>query len=576
MFNHVEVIKGDVRNRGNVIKLQDNVTGADIDYGGMNEVDCFQSVYVHTEALAHWFKDTSLPYVGEVWTNYFHWDFDHEDLRQSLKDAYILVERLSKYNPKNIKVFFSGNKGFHVLYMSPEIANYKNGKVDQVVKNVCCNLASDLPTFDSKIYDKTRIFRSVNSIHSATGLYKVQILKKTEDINTVYNIAKTQVRTDMRYDPTINKDILDLFETNKPEIETKSNFEMGDLLYYVANGFPEGERNTGLTSVAGMLHRRNIDDNFVEAMLHSINGNSSVPLPASDIGNIVRSISRYSIDQQFMQPKRNDIKTIVDAGNEWTENFKKYGYCRFGDRFKHIENRMKLCFPGDVIGVAAMSGGHKSTIGMELGNNEAKEQNKNSLFISLEMSNSGVFFRAATICFPLNADYIPPEEVAKKLGNDPTFYNKVYDEWRNIVIVDKGGLTIDQIVDYYNIARDEYEISNIVVDYAQNINNSEEISYSMKMARSFKTIAKQLETKLFVLMQCNKSLSNPSEEIEKNHIEGAGAYFQVCDYIMGYWKDQENKNRVHGKFLKTRWGESDYKFDLVRAGMKFHTEDFYA
>lgn len=572
MFNYLEIIDGDVRNRGNVVQLAEGTTGVNIDYYGEDKIDCYQSVYLHTESLREWFKDTSRSYDGIVWTNYFHWDFDHDDLQQSFNDTKELVNRLQKFNPENIKVFFSGNKGFHVLYMSPEIEKF-NGDIPSTVKSVCCSLASDLPTFDSKIYDKTRIFRSINSRHSVTGLYKVQLPTLELEINEILAWAKTQNEANMSYSKTTHEGIYKLMSENQVEITNSSSFNLEGILDGIANGFSEGNRNTGLASVAGLLHRRNLDDNFVNAMLTAINNRSSCPLPPSDIGNIVRSISRYAVDQTYTDPKAEDLKSIDQAGIEWSENFKKYGYCRFGERFKHIENRMKMCIPGDVIGIAAMSGIGKTTLSMEIGNNEAKEQDKKSLFISLEMSNSGIFFRAATICFPRNADYIPPEEVARKLKDDKSFFTGVCDEWKNIIIVDKGGLTIDQIVNYYNIASDRHEISNIVVDYAQNISNAEDIKYSMKMARGLKTIAKDLNTKMFVAMQCNKELQNPYAEIEKNHIEGAGAYFQACDYILGFWWDEKQKNRVHGKFLKNRWGDV-YKFDMVRAGLKFHTEDY--
>ena len=61
-------------------------------------------------------------------------------------------------------------------------------------------------------------------------------------------------------------------------------------------------------------------------------------------------------------------------------------------------------------------------------------------------------------------------------------------------------------------------------------------------------------------------------EIEDQYISGCKAVKQTCDFIMSVWKSKEDEKRLHGKFSKTRWEKDGDRFDLVRDGLKYHTE----
>jgi len=199
------------------------------------------------------------------------------------------------------------------------------------------------------------------------------------------------------------------------------------------------------------------------------------------------------------------------------------------------------------------------------------------MLASLEMSAAGVFFRAATIeAKPDEDGRVDSTYVAKTLIDDQKLRDAVSDTWKNTLIVDKGGMSIEKIREYFLTAQDLYggTLSNLVIDYAQNIKNAEDITHAMRMAREFKTLAKELKTKLIVLMQTNKQCASEYEEIIPSYIEGAGAYRQACDYIIGIWKSRIDIKRVHCKIIKDRWGEGGVKFDLLREGLKYHTTEF--
>jgi hypothetical protein len=582
VFNYCELITNGIYNRGNVIKFPDHITsGVDFDYYGRDITEAFYSVFNHTEDYKVWFetKEDSLGYNGRVWTKYLFWDMDG---KTALEDTRWLVDRLSVYNQENIRVYYSGNKGFHVFYYCPELEAFvDHPQIETLVKNTCLKLVKGLPSVDTKIYNKSRVLRITNSIHRVSKLYKIPIsfdeLSKL-NINEIRELAIKQRKISYNHSHEQDDELIDfLSQVANEGYVSESDYSGSDnILNGILNGFSEGDRNTGLFRVAGMLHSRAIDENFTRAFIMAINNNSNTPLPEEEINNIIRSVLKYPINKEYIPAAEKDIVTIKEASQTWFNIITTSGVCDFGERFKHINDRLKMCIPGDVIAVVAESGVGKTSIGMELGNNEAKSRKMYSLFNSLEMSQAGVYFRAATMEFPDNEDgRVISSNVAKKLLEKGDFHEAVCEQWKNLLIVDKSNIDIQKIRDYYAIAQEKtgFKVSNIIIDYAQNLKHAEDITQSMRMARQLKELAKDLETIVIVLMQCNKTIPDSYTEVQKNHIEGAGAYYQACDYILGFWRSRSDKFRLHGKMLKDRWNEAGYKFDLVREGLKFHTEE---
>lgn len=937
-FRYVEIVRDGIFNRGNIVELPEGTSNFDLDYFEKGEViDGYHSVFMHTQELFEHAKTNKSVrgYNGSCFCDYLFWDMDSESIEQAKQDTIALVGSLSEYTgSNNIRIYFSGGKGFHLFLRTHILHAFVNRREYNVfIKNVCSNLACGLKSFDNKIYDKTRIVRTPNSRHGKTGLYKVELTYEALcelSINGIIEYAKQQRPSFYQPDGIVSDKLIDTINRTAEDIPTQERVGVGSsgLLDGIKYGFESGTRNSGMASVAGLLHSRNLDSNFIKSILVNINTNNSPPLEEREINSIIESIQKYPINPEYADIEANEIATIKDASEEWYKIIKSSGYTSFGNRFPHINQRMKICIPGDVVAVVANSGvgkaqplwsnvltptgfvniekinvddlvigqdgkphrvvatktffnrpiytitfkdkttvdcdvnhlwkvqqynnnrtnlgttvldcntiknnikngyvigtpinecvdftgttpidpyllgallgdgsfrnhciiftnsdndivsrvnnvissfgcnfkqyrtghyriskiehscanninkktnkniiaefidsvglldkkshekfipknfllsskenrlnllrglcdtdgycakktqveysttsqrlkddimflvrslggvayyyervgaykkngvsnktrinyrvyfslpdgvnpffcerkskkygsghrqkknkfikcinfsgytttkciqidscdglyitdgfsvTHNSTVGLELGNNEAKERNMYSLIASLEMSRAGLFFRAATIESTKHVNHhVPSDQVVKDLLEEQELKDRVLKEWSSLLVVDRGNITIDQVAEFFQLAQKKYNnrVSNLVIDYAQNLQGAEEIEYAMRMARQMKTLAKSLNTKLFVLMQCNKTMPHDYLQVQKNHIEGAGAYFQACDYIMGFWRSRDENNRIHGCFIKDRWGSADFQFDLVREGLKYHSEDY--
>lgn len=176
MEKYIQVRNG-LNDKGHLV-LEKNlkIDNYKILFGNKEETDMYSSLF--------WFPKEAKDYVdsndgsirgynGPAYSNRLFFDLDSkEDINIAKKDAVNLLIRLGEVGvslEKEIKIYFSGNKGFHV-----EVPIEATLTVEEM-KNLCCGIATDLESFDDVIYNTSRIIRIPNTKHQVSGLYKVQL-----------------------------------------------------------------------------------------------------------------------------------------------------------------------------------------------------------------------------------------------------------------------------------------------------------------------------------------------------------------------------------------------------------------
>lgn len=178
-----EIISGGPSNRiGNFIEINSLL---DLDYYNKPVAsDVYSSLYLHTEEIrASYKKWGSLKhYQGPVRASGLNFDFDDEFTEAAMSDAKRLIESVCRneslgVSVSDIHVWFSGNKGIHVLIAAKEITDLPASRdVPTKIKQICASLAHGLKTWDSSPYDCKRIWRVPNTINSKSGLYKIPLI----------------------------------------------------------------------------------------------------------------------------------------------------------------------------------------------------------------------------------------------------------------------------------------------------------------------------------------------------------------------------------------------------------------
>jgi len=168
--------------------------------------DWYTSLYVLGKEAKVLFDETQSikGYQGPAYTNNLVFDIDCKaDLEQARKDTVALLTRLSKEVglgkdgiSKHVRVYFSGSKGFHVFVKTSKQFT------PEELKDCCTAIAGDISSFDTVVYNRTRLFRLPNTKHKTSGLYKIPVslslIKKEGGSEDIKELAKEpQVEEDL-------------------------------------------------------------------------------------------------------------------------------------------------------------------------------------------------------------------------------------------------------------------------------------------------------------------------------------------------------------------------------------------
>ena len=126
------------------------------------------------------FRDAVIPNDGEPEIHYcgMFFDFDGK-LEDSLEDAKKVAEKFRGFgiNEPQIRVWFSGCKGFHII-VHPETMGIKESRHNTYIIKMAAEELIEmlgLKTLDMKVYTLPRMLRIPNSIHQTSGLFKVEL-----------------------------------------------------------------------------------------------------------------------------------------------------------------------------------------------------------------------------------------------------------------------------------------------------------------------------------------------------------------------------------------------------------------
>ena len=258
------------------------------------EVDWYYSPFFYSDDADTHFKEkgTISGFTGETWTDTLYWDLDdQEDLEKVLGAAGRLVEKLDSLGLiKGVEVYFSGNKGVHVLCRT------KNKFSPTETSRICYNIAIEAgadSVFDTVVYNPTRIFRVVNTRHKKSSLYKIQ-LRLEELADSSFDSAKIrELAKKPRFDVEESGEPVDadfLKEKYKEKEKTKTTdfkkFEGGGTVgetseivvpegmrrsnYLLELGhFGKGERNSALIRIASYCRfKKSLDKDQTRQVLY--------------------------------------------------------------------------------------------------------------------------------------------------------------------------------------------------------------------------------------------------------------------------------------------------------------------
>ena len=251
-------------------------------------------------------------------------DLDIDDIEHNFnkikQDLALVLRRLKTLfylSDKDIELYFSGSKGFHILVNQNIFGFEPSRDLHKQLKKVAVELKTYTinKTIDTKIYDNKRLFRVPNTINHKTGLYKVAIsyekvknMQSFEELRTYASKPKIAKPCIYKFNPKAREAFDELIDKIDTEERAKINTKLAkefiqkrELLpcvqYILKNGCAKGQRNNTTVALANSLFQIGKDFDEVLEIITCWNAEKNEdPLDQAEIRTTV--MSAYNNAQQ--------------------------------------------------------------------------------------------------------------------------------------------------------------------------------------------------------------------------------------------------------------------------------------
>lgn len=560
-YNYVG-LKSDLRSRTDIVPIEK------VPLESQGEM--YASIYrFDKRILSH---DSLADLGSDVWfySDYLVFDFDSVDsLDIAYNDAAKLVTFCSTHNI-GYETYFSGNKGFHVLIPTCQFG-FEPTNDEGILKRMAEAIAARFPTFDTTIYNKTRIFRTPNSLNAKSGLYKIPvpcILELTPA--AIVEMAKTPIIVDYpeAWDYRKVEILVKLYDQYKVKHnrtlqatdDPKESY--GD--WGIIKNAKEGARNSTLYGMSRDLARHGIYERDALIMLGWWNKDLAKPLDQEEFARTVHSAYKKGVNQlvgddnlfNFCYNSKKALSQIRMLYMNINENCVPTGY-EFLDKY--------TCggfFKEEVIFIIARPGNFKTALLSNILQGISKTTKRPTLFFSQEMSVESLSIRHIQ-----KAERMTQKEVITKLRNNEDFSEYV-SEFKDVFVVPLSSLNTDKVLNILDQFMETYgQLGAIGFDYLSLFEGcANDTARTARMATELKTrVAKAAKCPTFCLVQAKQKYEGVEGDIEIDRTAGkdSSSIEDSGDYVIGiwgHWVDVQNIDPVTGDKLgmkreKQIWGK---------------------
>lgn len=569
-----------------------------------SDKEWYQSTYYYDQNHYNQFQKTgSIKGIRDVSTNKLWFDFDSEhDPSIAQKDAIQVVDRLNKHgiDDKNIEVYFSGNKGFHI-----NVTLNRELKPKQVA-NICSSIGRELDTLDNSLYDAAQILRIPGTKNTKTGLFKVPLtvkqLKKL-NINEIKAIAQSldNVSENFEWSPV---DVNDSLIEEQPkeeviEIEVKTDLkdilaikprEWKDYKWALLNAYKvkPDERHESLLRIVATCRGLGYPLEYARAMCLVFDDKFVAQTgkdPVADLDtNILPSVysegwngGQFSYKNDIwlqkycerigIRPEDSLLQESTITIDEAFGLFKDYAEniddLTIKTGIDALDERLRLTI-GMTVSIVAGPGTGKTTLALKILNTMSRNEEQ-SLFLSYDMFHALVFQKLVQKHMNITEDTL----FSKFKNNDSKFIDNslkvLKEEYKNVEFCFKSGQSIDDIERTIRETEEKTgkKIRLVVLDYNELVitDVGDMTQSSAFVAQNLRRLANTLNVCIVTLVQPSKMTGSPSDEIlSYRAIKGSSSIEQASSIILGMWRPgydpryPQDDNYITINCLKNRMG----------------------
>jgi len=546
----------------------------------------YLSTFIYNEKHNSIFKtEKSIAGITDVNTDKIYFDFDSkEDLSRSQRDAIEICARLQSHGipSENIQVSFSGSKGFGV-----EVKSNRRYS-PQEVKLITSKMAEGLSSFDTGMYDPSRVFRIAGTKHYETGLYKfpltvaqlselpvAEIKSLAKDIdNTIVDKHNWELSvnvpnsinelTKITTKDRVTHTTIDLPEDLDFTTKTKG---FSNCKFALLNGFfPGGKRDASMMALAATCralgYPKEITYNMCKGAARlQAQRYDSEPFSKTEIWNNV--ISQVYGDHwkgaQYSCKTQPWLKEICDSlGRHKCNHAVSEGFIEVKDMFDEFEDYSNNIEKNTIkTGLVSLDEKIQLTIGMPVGLLGAPSSGKTSLALNILNNTSNMGISSVFFSMDMYGPLISMKQVQKITGMDvrqihdlfrhdkrkaAEIKERISQEYKNVRFSTKAGHTVQEMRDIVNEYQDRTgdKVKLILTDYLECISGpySDATANSSKIAGELRDFATEMAICGITLLQPPKVAGDASYPLSSmRQIKGSSMLEQSFRSILSIYRE---------------------------------------
>lgn len=571
--------------------------------------DYYESLYLYNEEHYKQFKATgSLAGMRDgVKTNRIVFDFDSKaNVELAKLDAITTLDRLTAaFNPDAIKIYFSGNKGFHIDIEVNELLSRKEFEA------ITTHFAGDLTTFDPAVKDEQRLFRLPLTRHNSTKRFKIpltaeqiktltteqiQKLALNVDMNSFFDIIDTYVATDL---PEAVKQIKVtkketpkvevIMQTDRPDMSRKPRHLTAAKFALQEGYFEEGERNEACmilaTTYKYLGYNQEHTYNIIKATLRMRANRLGLPeYDKSELWNTIISpvysplwkggtyteedgllkltIERYKLNKlDTSEASLVSITALSDHFKDFATNIDA-NTIKLG--IEEIDRKLRITTSSLVAFLAAPSAG-KSSVSFGILNTVSKSGEK-AIFFSMDMSIPQVYQRIIQRHTSHNGDQIMNNYKNGVTHEIEKYQNVLTEEYPNVKFCFKSGLSVEDVRSTIIFHQQNSGVMPrlVILDYLECMRAngiSDSTQSKAQIATELKGLANEMGICIILLVQPRMMAGGPAGELNSyTDIKGSSVISEAAAQVLtmsrpGFSpKNPEDDNYVTINVVKNRMG----------------------
>ena len=267
-----------------------------------------------------------------------------------------------------------------------------------------------------------------------------------------------------------------------------------------------------------------------------------------------------NLELELEDKDESSIKAIVGKTVDYLENL-THGSVGLSSGFKSLDALITGFRPETLTVLAGRPSMGKSTLALNIADEVSKT--KNVLFYSLEMGQVQLMLKLASSHSSIHLSKIDNSNMSA--SEEEVFYKKLSQIGnQNLTIIDKGGMSIHDIISKSRQLNSEKKIDMIVIDYLQimKYDKGREISELGNITRELKYLSKELGIPVILLSQLSRNVeSRENKRPFMSDLRSSGEIEQDADIIIMVYRDEyydpdsEDKGLAELIVSKNRMGQ---------------------